>query len=89
MMGLIHPDDVELCAPNESHFKITVVSDVFEGVEITHRHPMVEDVVTDEMLGDGKVGVLMLQVMAKTNKEWEEWKKKIVKEGSAFFYPPG
>ena len=69
--------------------KITIVSNVFKGLEAARRHPMVEDVIADEMSAEGKFGVLMLYVMAKTEEEWEEWKKKTVPEGTAYFYPPG
>eukprot|EP01064_Diplonema_japonicum_P005967 TRINITY_DN13942_c0_g1_i1.p1 TRINITY_DN13942_c0_g1~~TRINITY_DN13942_c0_g1_i1.p1 ORF type:complete len:127 (+),score=4.77 TRINITY_DN13942_c0_g1_i1:34-414(+) len=47
---------------SETHFKVIVVSEAFEGVKLVQRHRMVNDLLTDELAGP----VHALSISAKT-----------------------
>ena len=53
---------------SESHFKVTVVSDAFEGKKLIARHRILNDVLADELAGP--VHALSLHTM--TSNEWSE-----------------
>jgi BolA-like protein 1 len=51
----------------ETHFSVTVVTPVFEGVKLIDRHRMVNQVLADELT----TGVHALSITAKTPAQWE------------------
>ncbi|XP_075137249.1 bolA-like protein 1 [Leptodactylus fuscus] len=55
-------------AGSESHFKVVVVSDVFDGKSLIQRHRLVNDVLKEELAGP----VHALSIEAKTPQQWEE-----------------
>ena len=54
---------------SESHFKVVVVSDAFEGERLIRRHQMVNEILADELTG--AVHALAMQTLTA-----EEWAKK-------------
>ncbi|KNC47808.1 BolA protein [Thecamonas trahens ATCC 50062] len=60
-------------ADAETHFKVTVVSDAFDGLALIERHRKVYDVLGDEL----KASVHALSIKAKTPAQWEAAGKSI------------
>lgn len=60
----------------ETHFKVTVVSDSFDGLNPVKRHRLVYGLLKDNgVIGDGSKNdgkVHALQIVAKTPTQWEE-----------------
>ncbi|MBT3549748.1 MAG: BolA family transcriptional regulator [Rhodospirillaceae bacterium] len=54
---------------SESHFKVVVVSEAFEGERLVRRHQMVNEILANELAGD--VHALAMQTLTA-----EEWEKK-------------
>jgi BolA protein len=54
---------------SESHFKVVVVSNAFEGERLVRRHQMVNEILADELAG--QVHALAMQTLTS-----EEWAKK-------------
>ncbi len=52
---------------SETHFKVVVVSDAFEGKGLVERHRLVYDTVGEEMRG----GVHALTITSRTPAEWQ------------------
>jgi len=52
---------------SESHFKLVVVSDLFEGKTLIQRHRMINDILREEI--NSKIHALSIQ--AKTTLQWE------------------
>ncbi|CAB3239471.1 unnamed protein product [Arctia plantaginis] len=52
----------------ETHFKVVVVSDKFDGLTLIKRHRLVNDILKEEL----QTGVHALSIVAKTPKQWEE-----------------
>lgn len=52
---------------SETHFKVVVVSDAFEGKALVERHRLVYDVLGDEM----RSGIHALTITSRTRTEWE------------------
>ncbi|XP_078576961.1 DNA-binding transcriptional regulator BolA-like isoform X2 [Branchiostoma floridae x Branchiostoma japonicum] len=65
------------CVPpgSETHFKVVVVSDMFDNEAIIKRHRMVNGVLQEELEGP----VHALSIMAKTPKQWEDSGGKVSK----------
>jgi len=57
------------CVPkhSETHFKVVVVSESFEGVSLIDRHRMVNEALAHELAN----GVHALSIQAKTPKQWD------------------
>ncbi|XP_013144956.1 PREDICTED: bolA-like protein DDB_G0274169 isoform X2 [Papilio polytes] len=55
----------------ETHFKVVVVSDKFDGLALIKRHRLVNDILKEEL----KNGVHALSIVAKTTKQWDESEK--------------
>ncbi|CAH2070960.1 unnamed protein product, partial [Iphiclides podalirius] len=55
----------------ETHFKVVVVSDKFDGLALIKRHRLVNEILKEEL----KNGVHALSIVAKTTKQWEESEK--------------
>jgi BolA protein len=53
---------------SETHFKVTVVSNAFEGKSLVERHRLVYAVLDDEIRG----GVHALTITSRTPAEWEK-----------------
>ncbi|CAE7830849.1 BOLA1 [Symbiodinium microadriaticum] len=53
---------------SESHFKVIVVSEEFEGLPLIKRHRTVNHMLADELA----MGVHALSIVAKTPTQWEE-----------------
>ncbi|XP_052070579.1 DNA-binding transcriptional regulator BolA-like [Mytilus californianus] len=53
---------------SESHFKVVVISDMFEGQPLIKRHRMINENLADELQGS----VHALSITAKTPKQWED-----------------
>ena len=53
---------------SESHFKVLIVSEVFEGKNLVQRHRMVNHSLREEL----KSSVHALSIMAKTPQQWEQ-----------------
>ncbi|XP_053603380.1 bolA-like protein DDB_G0274169 isoform X2 [Plodia interpunctella] len=51
----------------ETHFKVVVVSDKFDGLPIIKRHRLVNDTLKEELQN----GVHALSIVAKTPQQWE------------------
>ena len=51
---------------SETHFKVVVVSDAFEGVSLLERHRQVNKVLQEEL----NTGVHALSIVSKTPKQW-------------------
>ena len=60
---------------SETHFKVLVVSDVFEGKPLIARHRMVNETLKEELETGG---VHALSILAKVQKQWEDAKVKEV-----------
>ncbi|XP_066304102.1 DNA-binding transcriptional regulator BolA-like isoform X2 [Branchiostoma lanceolatum] len=60
---------------SETHFKVVVVSDMFDKEAIIKRHRMVNGVLQEELEGP----VHALSIMAKTPKQWEDSGGKVSK----------
>ena len=58
---------------SESHFKVTVVSPVFDGTKLLARHRMVNTALAEELSGP----VHALSICAKTPEQWEKNGKKL------------
>lgn len=58
------------CVPkdSETHFKVVVVSDAFEGLALLKRHVAVNDALKEELQG----GVHALSIVARTPAQWEK-----------------
>jgi BolA protein len=55
-------------AGSETHFKVVVVSDAFEGKPLVERHRLVYHVLGDEM----RAGVHALTITSRTRGEWQK-----------------
>ncbi|GBG24843.1 BolA-like protein 1 [Hondaea fermentalgiana] len=53
---------------SETHFKVVVVSDKFEGLKLIERHRLVQSTLDAELQG----GVHALSIVAKTPAQWED-----------------
>jgi len=53
---------------SETHFKVTVISDAFEGKSLVERHRIVYDALREEM----QSGVHALTITSRTPVEWEK-----------------
>ena len=53
---------------SESHFRVTVVSEEFEGMSLVKRHQRINEVLREEIEGP----VHALSIRAKTPKQWED-----------------
>jgi len=53
---------------SETHFKVVVVSDAFEGKALVERHRLVYEVLGDEM----RAGIHALTITSRTRTEWEK-----------------
>ncbi|XP_068107721.1 bolA-like protein 1 [Hyperolius riggenbachi] len=53
---------------SETHFKVVVVSDVFNGKSLIQRHRLVNDLLKEELAGP----VHALSIQAKTPEQWNE-----------------
>ena len=53
---------------SESHFRVTVVSEEFEGMSLIKRHQKINEVLREEMEGP----VHALSIRAKTPQQWED-----------------
>jgi BolA protein len=53
---------------SETHFKVVVVSALFEGKSLVERHRLVYDALSDEM----RSGVHALTITSRTPDEWEK-----------------
>lgn len=53
---------------SETHFKVMVVSDAFQGLGLVDRHRRIHEVLREELAG----GVHALAIRAKTPAEWEK-----------------
>ncbi|KPJ05992.1 BolA-like protein [Papilio machaon] len=58
---------------SETHFKVVVVSDKFDGLALIKRHRLVNDILKEELQN----GVHALSIVAKTTKQWDESEKII------------
>ncbi|KAL4705947.1 hypothetical protein ACJJTC_016559 [Scirpophaga incertulas] len=58
---------------SETHFKVVVVSDKFEGLPLIKRHRLVNDLLKEEL----QTGVHALSIVAKTPQQWDESDKVI------------
>ncbi|CAD0197395.1 unnamed protein product [Chrysodeixis includens] len=57
----------------ETHFKVVVVSDKFDGLPLIKRHRLVNDILKEEL----QTGVHALSIVAKTPQQWESSDKVI------------
>lgn len=58
---------------SETHFKVVVVSECFEGVKAIDRHRKVNTILSGELgSGSGGGGVHALSIVAKTPKQWND-----------------
>jgi BolA family transcriptional regulator, general stress-responsive regulator len=53
---------------SESHFRVTVVSDEFNGMSLVKRHQKINEVLRDEMEGP----IHALSIRAKTPHQWKD-----------------
>ncbi|XP_025199744.1 putative bolA-like protein K11H12.1 [Melanaphis sacchari] len=53
---------------SETHFKVVIVSDEFEGMPLIKRHRLVNTELTDEL----KSGVHALSIVAKSPNQWKD-----------------
>ena len=65
----LHPDHA---ATGETHFKLTIVSDAFEGVRLPQRQKRIRKCLEEEL--NELHGVVELKIVAKTSKQWEKMK---------------
>ena len=59
---------------SETHFKVLVVSEAFEGKPLIARHRMVNESLKEEL----ESGVHALSIVAKIQKQWDQLKVKEV-----------
>ncbi|KAL0882616.1 hypothetical protein ABMA27_001053 [Loxostege sticticalis] len=57
----------------ETHFKVVVVSDKFDGLPLIKRHRLVNDLLKEEL----QSGVHALSIVAKTPQQWDESDKVV------------
>ncbi|KAG7308065.1 hypothetical protein JYU34_006707 [Plutella xylostella] len=57
----------------ETHFKVVVVSDKFDGLPLIKRHRLVNDILKEELKG----GVHALSIVAKTPLQWQDSDKVV------------
>ncbi len=57
---------------SETHFKVVVVSDEFEGLRLVNRHKMIYGLLSEQLAGP----VHSLALHTFTAKEWEQGKQK-------------
>ncbi|CAK1546247.1 unnamed protein product [Leptosia nina] len=57
----------------ETHFKVVVVSDKFDGLPLIKRHRLINDILREELQG----GVHALSIIAKTPEQWDKSDKII------------
>ncbi|XP_028044087.1 bolA-like protein DDB_G0274169 isoform X2 [Bombyx mandarina] len=57
----------------ETHFKVVVVSEKFDGLPLIKRHRLVNELLAEELQN----GVHALSIVAKTPKQWEESDKLV------------
>ncbi|CAH0703026.1 unnamed protein product [Spodoptera exigua] len=57
----------------ETHFKVVVVSDKFEGLPLIKRHRLINDILKDEL----QSGVHALSIVAKTPQQWDSSDKVV------------
>lgn len=55
---------------SETHFKVVIVSDAFDGKKLIDRHRMVNAILADELATTGPVHAL--SIVAKTPTQWEQ-----------------
>ncbi|MCO4770731.1 MAG: BolA family transcriptional regulator [Deltaproteobacteria bacterium] len=68
-LEVVNESDMHKGPPNrESHFKVVLVGDAFEGMNRVKRHRAVNAVLADELAG----GVHALSIFAWTVAQWEE-----------------
>ncbi|XP_050430678.1 DNA-binding transcriptional regulator BolA [Adelges cooleyi] len=53
---------------SETHFKVVIVSDEFEGMPLIKRHRLVNEILADEL----KSGVHALSIVAKAPEQWKD-----------------
>ncbi|XP_048761938.1 DNA-binding transcriptional regulator BolA-like [Ostrea edulis] len=53
---------------SETHFKVIVISDEFEGMPLIQRHRLVNEILKEEL----ENGVHALSILAKTQAQWED-----------------
>jgi len=53
---------------SESHFKVVVISDDFQGQRLIQRHQRINKILADELAG----GVHALSIQAMTKEEWDK-----------------
>lgn len=53
---------------SETHFRVVVASQRFEGMSLIHRHRLVNDILQEELAGP----VHALSIQAKTPQQWEK-----------------
>ena len=61
-------------AGSESHFKVVVISDDFQGQRLIQRHQRINKILADELAG----GVHALSIQAMTKEEWDKKGGKIM-----------
>jgi BolA protein len=54
-------------AGSESHFKVVIISDDFQGQRLVQRHQRINQILADELAGD----VHALSIQAMTKEEWD------------------
>ena len=59
-------------APNETHFRLLIVSNQFDGLSLIKRHRAVNALLKDELLA----GLHALQLETRTEREYQEIKNK-------------
>ncbi|XP_037978155.2 bolA-like protein DDB_G0274169 [Plutella xylostella] len=57
----------------DTHFKVVVVSDKFDGLPLIKRHRLVNDILKEELKG----GVHALSIVAKTPSQWQDSDKVV------------
>ncbi|KAF9406972.1 hypothetical protein HW555_012842 [Spodoptera exigua] len=57
----------------ETHFKVVVVSDKFEGLPLIKRHRLINEILKDEL----QSGVHALSIVAKTPQQWDSSDKVV------------
>ncbi|EDV26115.1 expressed hypothetical protein [Trichoplax adhaerens] len=60
---------------SETHFKVIIVSDLFNGKSLLQRHRMVNELLAEELSGS----VHALSIQAKTSQQWEDSNHHITK----------
>lgn len=84
LMKALNP--AHLCVENEStghnvpkgsetHFRVTVVSDAFEGKSLVQQHSLVYDALKEEL----KTGVHALAIETQTSAQWEKQREASIK----------